>query len=386
MSEGDLVFVQLSDAIDPDKPMSPGIAQVVDVFPTMVGRRPYSKSPRELAAAQNVLPVAKKVEASAADRVFGYVVPEAGAGATGGDVASRGHLSFDKVDTPAPDDNKTPPMRLAPLLSPKPSSARRFLTMSRSGETPRNDDSELARNEFFSANHSLGAAAYPVHRKLLDRKGFPREGITSTQSAGLDHSNEAVRVTARSWVEVGSVLRCTMRFTNLSREELGALIWLLTPENLVPASEKQKDPRAIGFLRMGMGKPFGLGVVETRIAKNGLRAVKNEELASDYVNLNGCLGSVTSPAEIAEFSLPNGNNLPKTPWVKALQRAAFGYSDGTEVRYMTLDENKENNKSDSKTGKPKDKRGLSPVDLAANTPTPIIIPRPNKQRRRHNSH
>ncbi|WP_182858704.1 hypothetical protein [Propionibacterium ruminifibrarum] len=137
---------------------------------------------------------------------------------------------------------------------------------------------------------------------------------------------------------------------------------------------------------MGMGKPFGLGVVETRIAKNGLRAVKNEELASDYVNLNGCLGSVTSPAEIAEFSLPNGNNLPKTPWVKALQRAAFGYSDGTEVRYMTLDENKENNKSDSKTGKPKDKRGLSPVDLAANTPTPIIIPRPNKQRRRHNSH
>lgn len=382
LSEGDLVFVQLSTEIDSDKPVSPEIAQIVDVFPTMVGRRPYSRSPRELAVDQNVLTATLAIEASAADRLFGYVVPEAGESAAGGDVASRGHLSFDQVDTSAANIS-TSPKRLAPLLSPKPNSARRFLTMSRSGGTPKNEDSELARNEFFSANHSLGAAAYPVHRELLDCPEFPESATSPVQSSGLNQSNEEVQMTVRSWVKTGSRLRCTMRFTNLSKSELGALIWVLTPENLAPPAEegeeRQKDPNAIGFLRMGVGKPLGLGVVETRIAKNGLHAIKGGRLARDYSALMGYLDDQTSSMKPEDFPVPSKTGLLKTPWVKAMQRAAFGYDDHIEVRYMTLAENRANNQSDSRTGKPKEGRGLSPVDLFTEPPKPMTIQRPRKQ-------
>ena len=39
---------------------------------------------------------------------------------------------------------------------------------------------------------------------------------------------------------------------------------------------------------------------------------------------------------------------------------------GKEVRYMSLDENKTNNQTDFKTGRPKDHRGFSPRDLHGN--------------------
>ena len=90
-------------------------------------------------------------------------------------------------------------------------------------------------------------------------------------------------------MKTGSVLRCTMFFSNLGRDELAALIWVLTPRNLVPNNEK-KDPGAVGHLRMGLGKPLGLGALEVSIAKNGLRAIRGSDLAESYANLDGCLG------------------------------------------------------------------------------------------------
>jgi hypothetical protein len=52
----------------------------------------------------------------------------------------------------------------------------------------------------------------------------------------------------RSWVRAGVVFRTTIRFTNLSASELGALLGLLT----LGAGEVH---------RLGMGKPLGFGSV-----------------------------------------------------------------------------------------------------------------------------
>ena len=348
--------------------------RVVELVPTMIGRRPYSRSPRELAAAQGVLPLTKAVEASAADRLFGYVVPDAEDGATGGDVAYRGRLSFGVVDASeacVSHEKK----RLSPLLSPKTSSARRFLTDA-SGATPSKGKNPLPRSDYFAPGQLLGAAAYPVHRGLVQGKGldgskFPAQATRAPVLDGREQDNAAVRLTVRSWIETGSVLRCTMLFSNLSQDELAALIWVLTPRNLVPSNEK-KDPGAVGYLRMGLGKPFGLGVLEVSIAKNGLRAVRGGDLAESYVNLDRCLGLATPIVGVENFPLPNEALLLKTPWVKAMQRTAFGYSDGRPVRYMSLKENKANNQTDHKTGNPKEGYGQSPTDLSEE-PTPINI-------------
>ena len=356
--------------------------RVVELVPTMIGRRPYSSSPHALAAKQNVLPLADAEKASAADRLFGYVVPDADDGTKSGDVAYRGRMSFGVVDASEARVSREK-KKLSPLLTPKTSSARRFLTTD-SGTTPLRGGKPLPRSEYFAPGQFLGAAAYPVHRRLvegkdLDRSGFPAQATEDPVLNGKEQDNAAVRLTARSWMKTGSVLRCTMLFSNLSRDELAALIWVLTPRNLVPPKTNQKNPDAVGYLRMGLGKPLGLGTLEVSIAKNGLRAVRGADLAKSYANLDGCLGLGAPVVGVEDFPLPNEALLLKTPWVRAMQRAAFGYSDGAPVRYMSLKENRANNQTESKSGDPKGRYGQSPTDLLSESPRPLKIKKPPRK-------
>ncbi|WP_159813043.1 TIGR03986 family type III CRISPR-associated RAMP protein [Actinomyces sp. zg328] len=372
--DGDLVFVRLDDES----------GEVAEILPTMVGRRSYDRSPRELAEEQDVLPLAKAAEASPADRLFGYVVNSPEDGASGGDVAARGRIVVGPVDSTGALVS-TKEKQLAPLLSPKPSSARRFLT-DKDGLTPKEtDEKPLRRDQYFTDGQLLGAAAYPVHRRLLegedlDSDGFPKQATTAASLGGQQQSNDSVRLTAGSWLASGSVLRCTVNFTNLSCDELGALVWVLTPENLVPPEERttgEGTQSPVGYLRMGLGKPLGLGTIEVRIAKDGLRAVCGDDLAGLYARLDGCLGQEKCTYPLSHFPLPNEDTLREEPWVRALQRAAFGYTGEPPVRYMSLDENKKNNQTesgnqtDSGNRDPKPGRGLAPTDLCAEPPEPI---------------
>ena len=362
LKEGDLAYAVVDQNRD-------GSHVVRQLLPVMIGRRAYQVSPRDLAELQGILPVSDRDGATAADRLFGYVVPEAEDGARRGDVSSRGRLIFGAVDASRAKIGRKEKI-LSPLLQPKTTSARRFLTDSE-GRTPTDEKgSPLARGEYFSSGQFLGAAAYPVHRTLVERKnlddsGFPRRAQDGAVLAGRNQDNIGVRLTARSWVKIGSRLRCRVSFSNLSRNELTALIWVLTPKNLVPPRERNDDPRTVGFLQMGLGKPLGLGALEVRIAEGGLHVISGKDLGAAYEDLSGCLGESESRAEVSEYSFAEGvrAELERQPWVQALQRAAFGYTDGKEVRYMSLEENKANNQTDFKTGRPKDRRGFSPRDL-----------------------
>ena len=421
LAEGDLVFVRLDSDEVPDcyGKMLKSVA-VCEVLPTMVGRRAYRSSPRELAENQLAAPLKNRDEASPADRLFGYVVPETMENAKGGDVAYRGRASFGQVDSSGVKVCRKE-KKLAPLLEPKVSSARRFLTDS-GGATPRikrdnesasiapNDRKQevstkeekeewrlLARREYFGPGQLLGAAAYPVHRKpQVDETGFLRSA-TELPQLDLEQGNDDVRITAKTWIETGSSLKCTLRFENLSKFELASLVWVLTPENLVPlearnrtenAEEKAKSEadkgdgeepaKPVGFLRMGLGKPLGLGAVEVRIAEDGLKAWRGRSLAKSYESLEACLGFGAKTRKPSKFSLkklmrevdPDRRlDLDRLPWIQAMQRAAYGYDDGVEVRYMSLAENKANNQTNSKTGEPQEGRGLSPTDLCGSSPS-----------------
>lgn len=420
LTEGDLVFVRLDTDEVPDcyGKMLKSVA-VCEVLPTMVGRRAYQKSPRELAENQLVAPPKNRDEASPADRLFGYVVPETMENAKGGDVAYRGRVSFGQVDSSGVKVCRKE-KKLAPLLEPKVSSARRFLTDSggatrrikkdnesagiapndRKQEVSVKEEKEewrlLARREYFGPGQLLGAAAYPVHRKpQVDETGFLRSA-TELPQLDLEQGNDDVRITAKTWIETGSSLKCTLRFENLSKFELASLVWVLTPENLVPlearnrtenAEEKAKSEagkgdgeaptKPVGFLRMGLGKPLGLGAVEVRIAEGGLKAWRGRSLAKSYESLEACLGFGAKTRKPSKFSLkklmrevaPDRRlDLDRLPWIQAMQRAAYGYDDGVEVRYMSLAENKANNQTNSKTGEPQEGRGLSPTDLCGSSP------------------
>ena len=421
-------------------------------------KKSYKKSPWDLAKDQWALPLSKAKEASAADRLFGYVIQknnkhdnpeETDSKSAPSGTALRGRIVFSPVKILGPRPNPQEPAEsaiksldkphpLPPLLEPKPSSARRFLTdeegktplaagagappsgsastpgsAGASGSTsakanaPDSSHQAIARSECFSSGQFLGIAAYPVHRCRLKQNELPSANGQALANGKKAEENVKVSLAVDSFIRAGSVLRCRIRFTDLAQEELAALLWVLTPENLVPQSERNKHAHAesegnttqpsatkppIGYLRMGLGKPFGLGAIEARATS--MTAHKGEDLAERYESLDGCLGHMPTGPEIASPSIADFSSalddykLDEQPWVQAMQRAAYGYDDGVEVRYMSLDENKANNQTDNK-GNPKrarledgsyEERGVSPTDLfspgpdfEAYRPAPINI-------------
>ena len=455
LEKGDLAYAVL----DADQ------TTVRELVPVMVGRHAYSKSPWELAKDQKALPLSEAGEASAADRLFGYVVQKTGGDEAQsgfpGDVALRGRIEFGPIDASGPNafdpSLKTvcklkEPRFLPPLLEPKPSSARRFIT-DEEGKTPSpaaagapaldsaaasesaaaranaQDSSRqaIARSECFSRGQFLGIAAYPVHRCRLGRNELPSAGGQVLANGKETEENVKVSLAVASFIQAGSVLRCRIRFTDLAQEELAALLWVLTPENLVPRSVRDRRTHAeregsraessatkppIGYLRMGLGKPLGLGVVEARATS--MTAHKGEDLAERYESLDGCLGHMPTGPEspspgIADFSSVLGRfKLDEQPWVEAMQRAAYGYDDvrqgeqgkarEVEVRYMTLEENRANNQTvtpprkkgerkavQSPAGSPAKGRGLSPVDLFGSMAEQPLTVQPRKQKKKGKS-
>ena len=369
--------------------------KVVELMPTQVGRRNYSRSPRSLAQEQGVLPVSNAIEASPADHMFGFIPMDAGAAANQQDQqlsTLRGRITISAVDTSevTPKDEK---LNLRPLLGPNTSSARRFLTNA-SGHTI----SGRPRPGYYSEGDYLGAASYGFRRgdAGIKKKGDGRLDYATLASYEKEQSeenprrqektNQEIYSTAISWIPRSSTFHCTIHFEGLQKEELWTLLWILDSKLLGQyAQESQHQPESDqgesstpmeGYLRMGMGKPLGLGVVRTSFS--ALSYVKTADdnafaLVDDYEDLEGCLGAPDPEKDTLNeewrnefFAEAEGfyRLLSSTPWCKAFLRSCLGYPGKTEVRYMTLSENKQNNKTDS-DGRVKSGCGHAPRPLAA---------------------
>ena len=372
--------------------------KVVELMPTQVGRRNYSRSPRSLARAQGVLPVVDAFEASPADHIFGFTSNDTQrpSDQSNRQVSHlRGRITISAVDTSGvtPKDIR---LSLRPLLEPKTSSARRFLTDA-SGHTI----SGRPRPGYYSKSDFLGAASYGFRRgdAGIKKKGDGRLDYATLASYEKEQSeenprrqkktNQDIYSTAISWIPRGSTFQCTLHFEGLRKEELWTLLWVLDSKLLGRYAQKeqhlpdsnQKDGKVPdeGYLRMGMGKPLGLGVVRT--SYSALSCIKTASpnnsnvfgLVDDYKALKGCLGVIDPETdelnedwkeEFFKEAEDFYQVLSGTPWCKAFLRSCLGYPGKTDVRYMTLSENKQNNKTKS-DGKIKSGRGHAPRPLAA---------------------
>lgn len=371
--------------------------RVVELMPTQVGRRNYSQSPQSLASKQGILPVSHPSEASPADRIFGFIPSEVQKTSiqpnerTG---ALRGKITISAVDTSSV-TLKNEKLDLRPLLAPKTTSARRFLTNA-TGSTI----SGCPRPYYYSPGDLLGAASYPFRRRDADRhksgdgrlsyatlKSYEKE-VEQEKSSSGGQTNKDVYSTARTWIPRGSTFHCTLHFEGLARDELRMLLWVLDSQLLgkyAQYTDSQQNPEGSpdsstieGYLRLGMGKPLGLGVVQ--VTHTPLEIVHTScsagadvlGLVDDYESLEGCLGAASPYAfdlsedwstgflqEAADFY----EALSATPWCKAFLRSCTGYPGKVEVRYMKLGENKRNNKTD-KEGSPRNGCALAPRSLA----------------------
>ena len=382
--------------------------KVVELMPTQVGRRNYSRSPRSLAQAQGVLPASNMIEASPADHLFGFTPqdPQTPTNQPSKQLSAlRGRITISAVDTSntTRHDKK---LNLRPLLTPKMSSARRFLTDASSQTI-----SGRPRPDYYSEGDQLGAASYGFRRgdAGIKKKGDGRLDYATLASYEKEQSeenprrqtktNQEIYSTAISWIPRSSTFHCTIHFEGLQKEELWTLLWILDSKLLGQyAQESQHQPESDqgessapmeGYLRMGMGKPLGLGVVRTSFS--ALSYVKTADddafaLVDDYEDLEGCLGAPDPEKDTLNeewrnefFAEAEGfyRLLSSTPWCKAFLRSCLGYPGKTEVRYMTLSENKQNNKTES-DGRVKSGRGHAPRPLAADN-WDVALKIPKKQ-------
>lgn len=355
-------------------------SEIIDLVPIPIGRASYTDSPASLAEYNALTSPAFASEASSADRLFGFTADlpsiEDSSNTNQPHYSLKGRLSFSSIDTSSCRRYKGTPIALEPLLEPKPSSARRFLTTYK-GENiqPSNIDRAEGTTElpirrqdyFLDGKQSLGRATYPTHRAPLD---LPYQERTIRP---VSQDSDAFSV-VESYILPGSQMTMTIHFEMLTPLELSILLWLLKPENLVPHSERGKG--LVGYLHLGMGKPLGYGTLKVEATE--LRLQTGQQLATGYTQLDGCLGTETI-SSIDHYQVPDG--FDKFPWVQAFQRASFGYTDGIPVRYMTRNENRQNNTTNFYDGYPKEGRALEatqlfPSERHPSSGEPICVPKP----------
>ena len=279
---------------DPGLPLFASIddGKITGLTPSQVGRRtaPGSVSPAELAEAAEVAPARTRGQASAADRMWGFVADEKEEDADRA-AAVRGRITIRPVIPAAPPTGQQGWLRLPKgdakgwilptLASPKPSTGAPYLRT----KTGAALDEALTRAQTFQPDQVLIRKVYPTHRALL-----PARNDNLPCATPLSGTKGPGETAVGSYLAPGAVFRTTIAFEGLTAEELAVLVWLLTPKRLVPRNGKRRKASrsAVGYHRLGFGKPLGLGAVKIRATDVVVR--DGAGLANGYQNLTGCLG------------------------------------------------------------------------------------------------
>ena len=323
--------------------------KISELIPITVGRHAYSHSPLDIADHDKVRPAKNLNEASAADRLFGFVGNDNESGASLRGRVQIGPISTSDCSTAVPPDGQAY-VTLPPLLSPKPSSGRRFLVPKENFPHPPSKNTR--RDQLYNPDYSsLGEASYPTHRSCIGQPLDKIIGKFSTSGGDLK-TNESLQLHIRSWIEKGSVFTCRIHFEDISPKELAFLLWPLIPKHLSPEGYS-----GIGYHKLGIGKPLGFGLIKVEIADNCVHFQELADISGGYSNLTTVLGSQFKHTEDAQLIVDrNIGDLTCLPTIRAFQRIAYGFRDKTPasngdnravpVRYINLDENKVNNATD----------------------------------------
>lgn len=240
---GDLCYVELGN--DPN--------EILGIYPVSLSRRVYDLPPKDLLP-KSLRPANSIDELSPADRVFGWVNQSAIDSKGESESSYKSHVRIGVVECMSNDSiEPLGEVPLAILAQPKPHQGRFYLGQEDGTAQARG----LSKKEsgYSKGKRIRGPKVYPHHYGLeahqtLDEfrqysgKSFAPNGNKSTQNRSIN-----------GWVKPNSCFKFTINFENLSKFELGALLWLLS----LPDDH---------YLRLGLGKPLGFGSVQLRIEED----------------------------------------------------------------------------------------------------------------------
>lgn len=335
LSDGTLCYVRLTaDGKD-----------VEALFPVMIARELYPVSPWKLLH-DSLKPAGSIHELSPADRVFGWVKVDADTGSEskGERVAARGLLRVGTIHCESSTSDAVelfpaPGLPLAILSAPKPQQGRFYVAKSQNGDAQA--DGLSKREAGYAPDKGLrGRKVYPHHKSLPD--GYwenPMADRTQQRHGPHGHYQEYRRPCKNGeeqrddqnrsilgWVKPGAQFSFDLYVQNLSKVELGALLWLL---------ELPKDC----FLRFGGGKPLGFGSVRLEVVSLDVR--QGEELRARY---NAWYDTTTpgDPREDAKKAFteavvrayaPEDGVFENVSFIRAFLTACRGYGDDLPIHY-----------------------------------------------------
>ena len=312
--EGTLCYVKCSynDKID-------------GIYPVSISRDLFPESPLKLLD-QSLWPASELKELSPADRVFGWVNNKGNKG----NGSYCGNVRFNQVICKTENSIENfgnPGLPLAILGQPMPQQSRFYVAQNPQGlAQPRN----LSREESgYSEGKGLrGRKVYPHHSSLslnywtTNNNGQPNNQEYRRVGDTRDNQNRSIQ----SWVKPDSEFTFELQVTNLSRTEIGALLWLLSlPET--------------SYHRFGGGKPLGFGSVHLSIDKTQLLDGKGwMEFYSDIINTQQS-GFVNCKELIECFKKSSIDffdekvTFDEIPYIKAFLRMSTGHPDKLPTFY-----------------------------------------------------
>jgi len=236
-----------------------------EFYPALISREVFPNTPATLLPPP-LKPAAGLADLTAADRVFGWVAGDQGTPETTHRALLRvGGVVVTPTGNP-PKPGKTT-WELASLNSPKPANAR-FYTRDAKGDPLHG----WAKGDGYQSDHVLaGHKVYPHHLREDAYWAFPRDGWPSATAPDKTPHREVsghyqnflaptgskpdVSIAIRDWIEPGTQLQTTLYVENVNRDELAALLWVIT----------LGDGQDARHHRLGMGKPLGFGSLTAEI-------------------------------------------------------------------------------------------------------------------------
>lgn len=325
-------------------------------------QHPYNKVPYHLSPWDLLCDCLKPADdiqqLSPADRVFGWVRAEKKDSRTQGTqqepVATRGLLRVGSVTCKTDASNAVETfsgqaLPLAILSTPKPQQGRFYVAKSSRGEAQDHGLSKV--NAGYSRGKGLrGRKVYP-HQKSLPSGHWndPLTDRTQQMNGAPDHYQEYRRPKKHGreqrddqnrsilgWVKPDTQFSFSIHVHNLSKVELGALLWLLS----LPADH---------FLRFGGGKPLGFGSVHLTI--ESCEVYTGNELSTRYDSWESKPKETdvqTQQNNIKAFqdalcqAYPSSNNhvnFDDIPFIRAFLVGCKGFDDELPIHYPRATEN-----------------------------------------------
>lgn len=351
LREGTLCYVRLNGN------------RIEGIYPVSISRDLYSVSPLSLLH-PTLRPATSLRQLSPADRVFGWVNQQ-------GKGAYKGNVRIGPVTCLTPKEKAiecfgVPGLPLAILGQPKPQQARFYVAKSPNGEAQGN---RLTKEQVaYAPGKGLrGRKVYPHHcglpnahwdNPMQDRTQHAVDGHFQeyrrphqAETEQIPRGNRTVKKpiinddgsfrllegeaheqrdnqnrSIQGWVRIGTEFTFDIHVTNLSKVELGALLWLLSlPEN--------------HFHRFGGGKPLGFGSVRLEIDWENTHLHDGNGWKQYYSTLDDTLPAKADPnALVQEFQKVvrmsyDSKSFEEVPFIAAWLKMATGRAPNLPTHY-----------------------------------------------------